>query len=494
MVEFYVNEEHFKDHLEPVYEKIAQERDVRWVPKGEKGDPNCRFAVVASSGDLHRASLEKKMIFYMEHGAGQTYNVRNRSYAGGPGRENVCLFLSPGPHVTAINKKWHPQIPSVDVGVPKLDYWHNIVRPEHPDKKALPVVCISFHWDCQVCPETRNGFNHFKQAVLDAKKKSGKFGEFELVGHCHPRARKQIKPFFEENGIEFIEKFSDVLDRADVYVCDNSSTIFEFASIGKPVVLLNPPHYRKFVHHGLRFWDYAHIGHNAKDSASMLEAIRLSLNETRQDMVDRRHLINQIYYACDGQAAERAASAIIDHIDDLVRTETSGNYIRCKRASMGIFGMLDKGQTVLIFPSYAIINDHLGKFRGKVSFAEPMDPDRRIRDLLKVAPRNYELVMPSFDIGLDDDDEYEDYSLNGNKSIKGFRAAERAYSTQELYIIDQLNKGVNKTQICYHSREKGPEFKRELLLRAWDTLAKQEIIVKDKNGEWEVAKVGSDKG
>ena len=81
-----------------------------------------------------------------------------------------------------------------------------------------------------------------------------------VLGHGHPRILDQLMPVYEELGIEPAYTFEEVLDRASVYCCDNSSTLFEFASLDRPVVVLNPPWYRREVEHGLRFWEAATVG------------------------------------------------------------------------------------------------------------------------------------------------------------------------------------------------------------------------------------------
>ena len=224
-IEFFAKEKHFEDHLAPVAAQLEEMGvDVKWVRKGDTPSEEVLFAVVASSGDLGRANKAGRMVIYAEHGAGQSYGNRHPSYAGGGDRKDVCLFLSPGPHVDAQNSRFFPRIPSIAVGVPKLDKLHRQIKKEPEDPKAKPVVCFSFHWDCKVVPETRSGFEDFKHSILLTREANGG-QEFEVIVHCHPRAKQLCLPFYKEHNLEYVEDFQEVLERADIYVCDNSSTI-----------------------------------------------------------------------------------------------------------------------------------------------------------------------------------------------------------------------------------------------------------------------------
>ena len=113
----------------------------------------------------------------------------------------------------------------------------------------------------------------------------------------------------QRHGIEHVATFDEVCRRADVYVCDNSSTIFEFASTGRPVVLLNSPQYRKRIHHGLRFWDAASVGVQVDTAAELPDAIQRALHE---DHSAEREAALDIVYAYRTDAAQRAADAIME--------------------------------------------------------------------------------------------------------------------------------------------------------------------------------------
>jgi hypothetical protein len=82
-----------------------------------------------------------------------------------------------------------------------------------------------------------------------------------------------VYPVYRNLGIRIVEKFYDVCDEADVYICDNSSTIFESAAIGKKVILLNSKKYRKDVEHGLRFWSKAGVGVQVDTADTLIDIV-----------------------------------------------------------------------------------------------------------------------------------------------------------------------------------------------------------------------------
>jgi UDP-N-acetylglucosamine:LPS N-acetylglucosamine transferase len=96
-----------------------------------------------------------------------------------------------------------------------------------------------------------------------------------------------------------------------VYVCDNSSTIYEFAATGRPVVVLNGPHYRRDVHHGLRFWDAADVGIQVDHPRDLPDAIEEALRDPEPRRRAREAALGIVYAHRTG-AAQRAAAALTD--------------------------------------------------------------------------------------------------------------------------------------------------------------------------------------
>ena len=175
------------------------------------------------------------------------------------------------------------------------------------------VVCISFHWDgSRIQPEAGNAFGHFRQMLPILASWKG----FKLIGHGHPRAIEQFAREYQMLGIEVVRDFDEVMERADVYVCDNSSTIYEFCVTGKPVVLMNAPGYRRNVHWGIRFWDYTDVGPMVDEPGELLSAISSQLSEDGAYAELRMRAVQELfpYLGCSAKRAAEAIREWLDHV------------------------------------------------------------------------------------------------------------------------------------------------------------------------------------
>jgi hypothetical protein len=316
-IDVLARERHFADHLIPTWLALPQRQrgtfyvhpnmleqaaavgieavDVTQAP--EAGP----LTLVASYRDLKCARSLGRLAVYSEHGAGQTYaGVNSGSYIGALDRAGVVATLVPGRLAAERHSAVHPTIPAIQVGCPKLDAHHRNKRAV----RTKPVVAISFHWQCRVCSETRGAFNHYRR-VLPALAE-----RFELIGHGHPRALKSMRRHYEKAGIEVVEDFEEVIERADIYAIDNSSTMYEWASLDRPVVVLNAPWFRRKVEHGLRFWSHADVGPMAAGPHDVGDAIEAAIADATEVTSRRREIVRDVYMACDGKAAKRAASAV----------------------------------------------------------------------------------------------------------------------------------------------------------------------------------------
>lgn len=315
-VDFLAKERHFVDHLAPVWRAMDGSRGTFYT-LGDAATSRARElgiepfdgiarsdekTVVASIGDLKNARAVGRRVALMEHGCGLSYGgdrtgKLNNSYAGGEGRP-AELFLHPGPHPAARDRAKY-SVPVHVVGSPRLDDLPE--RERLPEELGLkPVVAVSFHWDCGIAPETRTAFIYYRAFVQDLQK------YFRVIGHGHPRIFDRLKIWYDRHGIEAVEDFDEVCRRADLYAVDNSSTLYEFASTGRPVLVLNAPFYRRDVSHGLRFWDAADVGVQCDLGIDLLKRAveALSYPEAlREAALDK-------VYAYRSGAADRAAQVL----------------------------------------------------------------------------------------------------------------------------------------------------------------------------------------
>lgn len=275
------------------------------------------MAVVASHSDLR--ACRGRPVVLSQHGAGQRYEGDpHPAYAGGRDNGDVVLFLCVNQTEADRWRAAYPATPSVVVGCPKLDRYavssrmaqlgarraHN---PEVDGSNPSPasVVAFSWHWDYDLVPEGRSAFTHHRLAVAALAA-----GPWRLIGHSHPRRWRQMRRWYEQVGIEPVQDFDDVVDRADLYVCDNSSTIYEFAAAGRPVVLLNAPWYRRDVEHGLRYWRLATVGIQVDEPDDLTPAIVRALEDPPEVAKNRTLAVAEVYGVLNGHAADRAARAI----------------------------------------------------------------------------------------------------------------------------------------------------------------------------------------
>jgi hypothetical protein len=268
--------------------------------------PHATPALVASYGDLKKARrLGYRRFAFIEHGIGQSYAGDRRSaghgsYAGGGDRDDVELFLVPNDRSGARWRAAYPSAVVAVIGSPRLD---TLPRRQISPLEQEPVVALSFHWECRLTQETRSALSAYLQAIPALAER------FHVIGHGHHRGMANLQRYYRRARIEVVPDFADVCRRADVYVCDNSSTLYEFAATGRPVVVMNAPWYRRSVDHGLRFWEAAEVGVNVWTRDALPDAIDLALADP-PEVRDARERALSIAYAHRSGAAERAADAI----------------------------------------------------------------------------------------------------------------------------------------------------------------------------------------
>lgn len=314
-IDAYASEVQYFEHLLPVWRGLPDEwrGELLHHPRivglpGIAGYPRPRSLTIVASLQDHRSVRAKHgRSVFLEHGAGQTYvDVGSGSYAGGPGRHDVALFICPSTRVALLNRRAYPTTPAVVVGCPKLDTYQRA-----PDREPLAVV--SFHADLRANPETSWAFTHYESALWAwaAEPDDG----LRLAVHCHPRMRRIVEPWAAARDVEYVADFADVARRAAVYAVDNSSTAYEAAALGIPVLSLNAPWFRRDVSHGLRFWDTI-PGLQIDDGWELRGGLERALADPPEARDLRLAAVAAAYDGLvDGEATARAVAAIGELVD-----------------------------------------------------------------------------------------------------------------------------------------------------------------------------------
>lgn len=258
--------------------------------------------LVASYGDYHTSP--QRTVIYVEHGSGQTYSgVESPAYSGGPGRDRTLLFICPNQTVADRNLLTYPHIPVAVVGCPALDRFHPPRPPLSPS-----TIAITFHSDIRLVPESASSFQEFHTA-LPILRDAG----FEVLGHAHPRIYRRLKPFYDAAGIRSTPHLSVVMEEAGVMAGDNTSAMFEFASLSRPVVWMSPSFYRRDVIAWPRFWHALVLGEDTTSPEQLPAAVTRALEPVSDEVhATREAFLDTLYPARDGGATSRAIQAIME--------------------------------------------------------------------------------------------------------------------------------------------------------------------------------------
>lgn len=330
VIHVYASQPNYWRHLAPIVDELrARGHDVEtWAsrppqPWGARITPsgfrNPDLVVVASWIDARR--WPGLPVVYVEHGAGQTYqDGASDCYAGAGGLAHVRLFIAPGEHVAQRWRESYPQVPVETVGCPALDS-HFFARSCQPARDSdvegtrspvEPLVVVTAHWRCGVCPETMPALPIYEAQLRSLLANSQQ--PMTWVGHAHPRAGRRAREMFDRLGIPF-EVDVDValnrlcLSRNALLVADNTSVMYEAAALDVPVLALNAPTYRRDVEHGLRFWDRV-PGLHVDEPRDLEAGIVHALADPPEARALRARAAAHTYAHRDGSSSRRAAEAI----------------------------------------------------------------------------------------------------------------------------------------------------------------------------------------
>jgi len=336
-INLYASQPHYFDHLAPIWHGLEPEErglafaasgpawlhaarlGIHCVPGAYRDYPWGRRTIVHGHQPLvlvaswrdHRHTSRARTV-YLEHGAGQHYNDDDGSgqTAAISARSRVALFLLPGPYSARLVADAYPSTPIAEVGCPKLDTHAGATTPN-----ADPVVAFTWHWTpAYSCPERRPALPFWEAALTPLIAALAAHGVRPL-GHAHPRAWAALRPVYSALDVDAAPYLDDVFDIADLLVADNTSAAYEFAALGRPVVLLDAPWYRRDVEHGLRFWRLSTIGPRV-GTGSWTELATAILQQLSGDLwADRRQrTLAGVYAAPPGKATSLALDALAAHL------------------------------------------------------------------------------------------------------------------------------------------------------------------------------------
>lgn len=333
-IAFYASLPHYLEHMLPVWREMDPNNKAGFwsdvehpeclsseypvpVKKRRSHGPNVPFldrnpVVVSSFGDLRRVrECVFRPMIGIEHGCGLMYLG---DYPQGQWTSlhiarlqfkhlGLCLNLRlvPNDYVGEWDRKFY-SCEVVTVGdSPKMDGWR--VGAKVKPNLANPTVCISTHFNRKSPPETRETLSYYEPAL------SSLVRNFRVLGHAHPKHAIKARHVFDRYGIEYVPDFNEVMQRADLYMSSSSSTLYEFASLDRPVVVLRAPFMRQDVHHGLLFWDYV-PGVECWKPEDLLRCVNDALEDKETTQEQRQRAIDFVYPQRDGRSAKRCVEAI----------------------------------------------------------------------------------------------------------------------------------------------------------------------------------------
>lgn len=314
-IDVVASEPHYLDHLRPIFDQLPAEArgqlyggEDPWAmqPRGLS-----RLTLVAGFQDVRNG---RGRMVYVEHGAGQSYagdpkTAHQPGYSGPGGQRHrgVVAYIAPSERVA---RRWRSATgkPAIAVGCPKMDRW--LVDPPQPEPRT---VCLVFHWNCLVSPESRSAYPHYAERlphIVDAWRRQG----WTVYAHGHPRWRGSLDSWFASCGAEVLERDVDVFAKASTVVVDNSSLAVEAAALGRSVVWLDAPWYRRNISHGCRFWEWTRgIPSTPHPDVLLARPLDAIIDSTQPGALQA--MVDDAYAFTDGSSAERAAAFVLALMD-----------------------------------------------------------------------------------------------------------------------------------------------------------------------------------
>lgn len=285
--------------------------DSNIISSTKKGFP--KFIIVSDFNDGFYTQLGVKYI-NIGHGIGE----KNYTYKRKPNKK-ISLHLVSGEYIK--NKLLSIGINEEKikvVGMPKLDdfYNGNLIRNDifekhglDPNKKTV-LYCPTCRDDINSLPIFAESFRQFDDT-------------YNVIVKLHPG----YDPKLRDDGIKWINLFNSMknvylapfedtmpfLYIADILITDLGSTMFEFATLDRPIILLN----RKDMRSGLGGFDpngieqkFRDVGFEINDPQKLLQTVEYCLSNSLENSEKRRYYSEILFYKNDGLASKRAVDEI----------------------------------------------------------------------------------------------------------------------------------------------------------------------------------------
>ena len=282
---------HYRRHLAPIVGELETRGHVR--------DNQADWVLTAGRLDALRLGRKGKSPILVEHGAGQTYmlNGQRVDASGVDPDPNVKLYLGPNAGVVDFMRGQLPGAQCEVVGSPALEQLSGQMRPA--SERGL--VVFATHWQSGL--PVKEAQTSWPWSLPIAKALHEEYGDrFRM--HAHPRIYSRVQS--QSNRKRFHPTFADDWDLlapdTTVLVCDNSTIIWEAATLGIPVVLIDPPAWRD-AEHGLRFGDEAARFRRITDPAHAVDTVR------------RARLVDVSVFDIVSGATDRAADLIVHSVN-----------------------------------------------------------------------------------------------------------------------------------------------------------------------------------
>lgn len=294
-------------HARPAWDALPPGARGRILAPGDLAGQG--LVLAASLVDAQDAARAGRRVALLAHGIGQAYDGRPLGWVDG--MIAPAVYLAPGPYAATWARALWPGCRVEVVGPPGLDALFHGKRSNRGQPRAesgpgcRPVVGLGFRFlgGATSVPEATSALTHYLPGLR------GLAARYELIGHGHPRAMGRLAGLYAAHGIEVVRDWAAVLARADVWCADSSSTLYEAAACGLPVVALDAPWYRREVHHGLRWWDSV-PGERVDGPAALPDAIDRALAGVPDPGLSVGALAAAYGGHADGHAAERAAAIL----------------------------------------------------------------------------------------------------------------------------------------------------------------------------------------